>query len=73
MFVERSVSYLEALRVGAVGVFTGLAVLRPEIDQVENTEGYEDAKDVLPGLSNVLKAAYTSCKYRDEEGKGHNG
>ena len=51
MFVERSVSYLEALRIGAVGVVTGLAFLNEEIDQVESTEGDESNKDILPILT----------------------
>lgn len=51
MFVERFVSYLEGLRIGAVGVVTGLAFLNEEIDQVESTEGDESNKDILPILT----------------------
>ena len=51
MFVERSVSYLETLRIGTVGVVTGLAFLNEEIDQVESTEGDKSNKEVLPVLT----------------------
>ena len=50
-------SYLEALRVGTIGVFTRLAVLHTEIKQVENTNnGDEGKEDILPGLTDILKA-----------------
>ena len=49
-------SYLEALRIGAVGVVTGLAILHTEIKQVENTNnGDEGKEDILPGLTDILK------------------
>lgn len=57
MFREKSVSYLEALRIGAIGVFAGLAVLHTEINQVENANnGDEGKEDILPGLTDILKA-----------------
>ena len=49
-------SYLEALRIGAIGVFAGLAVLHTEINQVENANnGDEGKEDILPGLTDILK------------------
>ena len=61
MFVERSVSYLETLRIGAVGVVTGLAVLHSEIKQVESTDnGDEGKEDILPGLTDILKTTYAN-------------
>ena len=62
MFVERSLSYLEALRIGAVGVVTGLSFLNEEIDQVESTEGDESNEEVLPVLTQVMKTTYRDCK-----------
>ena len=69
MFVERSVSYLEALRVGAVGVFARLSFLHKEIDQVESTEGDESNKNVLPVLTQVMETAYRDRKAWEEEAK----
>ena len=49
-------SYLEALRIGAIGVFAGLSFLHTEIKQVENTNnGDEGKEDILPGLTDILK------------------
>ena len=62
-------SYLEALRVGAVGVVTGLAVLYEEIKQVESTEGDESNKNVLPVLTQVMETAYRDRKAWEEEAK----
>ena len=73
MFVERSVSYLEALRIGAVGVVTGLAILYEEIDQVESADdGDESSKEVLPILTNIMETAYSDRETREEEGKAYN-
>ena len=65
-------SYLEALRIGAVGVVTGLAFLNEEIDQVESTEGDKSNKEVLPVLTQVMKTTYRDCKAWEEEGKAYN-
>lgn len=63
-------SYLEALRVGAVGVFTGLAVLYEEVDQIETADdGDESSEEILPGLTDILETAYRDRETRDEEGK----
>ena len=49
-------SYLEAFRIGAIGVFARLAILHTEIKQVENTNnGDEGKEDILPGLTDILK------------------
>ena len=66
-------SYLEALRVGAVGVFTGLAVLYKEVDQVETADdGDESSEEILPRLTDILETAYRDRETRDEEGKAYN-
>ena len=65
-------SYLEGLRIGAVGVVTGLAFLNEEIDQVEGTEGDKSNKEVLPVLTQVMKTTYRDCETREEEGKAYN-
>ena len=65
-------SYLEGLRIGAVGVVTGLAFLNEEIDQVESTEGDKSNKEVLPVLTQVMKTTYRDCKAWEEEGKAYN-
>ena len=54
-------SYLETLRVGTIGVVTGLAVLHSEIKQVESTDnGDEGKEDILPGLTDILKTTYAN-------------
>ena len=65
-------SYLEALRIGAVGVVTGLAFLNEEIDQVESTEGDKSNKEVLPVLTQVMETTYSDCETREEESKAYN-
>ena len=65
-------SYLETLRIGAVGVVTGLAFLNEEIDQVESTEGDESNKEILPILTQVMETAYRDCETREEEAKAYN-
>ena len=66
-------SYLETLRIGAVGVVTGLAVLYEEVDQVETADdGEESSEEVLPGLTDILETAYRDRETRDEEGKAYN-
>lgn len=65
-------SYLEGLRVGAIGVVTGLAFLNEEIDQVEGTEGDKSNKEVLPVLTQVMETTYRDCKAWEEEGKAYN-
>ena len=65
-------SYLETLRIGAVGVVTGLAFLNEEIDQVEGTEGDKSNKEVLPVLTQVMETTYRDCKAWEEEGKAYN-
>ena len=64
--------YLEALRIGAVGVVTGLSFLNEEIDQVESTEGDESNEEVLPVLTQVMETAYSDRETREEESKSHN-
>ena len=66
-------SYLETLRIGAVGVFTGLAVLYEEVDQVETADdGDESSEEILPRLTDILETAYSDRETRDEEGKAYN-
>ena len=66
-------SYLEALRIGTVGVVTGLAVLNEEIEQVESSdEGDESSKEVLPVLTNIMETAHSDRETREEEGKAYN-
>ena len=66
-------SYLETLRIGAVGVVTGLAVLYEEVDQVESAnEGDESSKEVLPVLTNIMETAHSDRETREEEGKAYN-
>ena len=66
-------SYLETLRIGAVGVVTGLAVLYEEVDQVETADdGDESSEEILPRLTDILETAYRDRETRDEEGKAYN-
>ena len=66
-------SYLETLRIGAVGVVTGLAVLYEEIEQVESTDdGDKSNKEVLPVLTNIMETAHSDRETREEEGKAYN-
>ena len=66
-------SYLETLRVGTVSVFTGLAVLYKEVDQVETADdGDESSEEILPRLTDILETAYRDRETRDEEGKAYN-
>ena len=66
-------SYLETLRIGTVGVVTGLAVLNEEIEQVESSdEGDESNKEILPVLTQVMETTYRDCKAWEEEGKAYN-
>lgn len=64
-------SYLEALRIGAVGVFLRLAVFYKEEEQVKSTEDRDKPReDIIPGLTTswrrrTLTARLGRAKIRD--------
>ena len=63
MFVERSVSYLEALRIGAIGIFLRLAVFYEEEEQVKSTEDRDKpSEDIIPGLTDIMETPHTHSK-----------
>ena len=72
MFVERSVSYLETLRIGAVGIFLRLAVFYKEEEQVKSTEDRDKpSEDIIPGLTDIMETPHTHSKTGEGENKGY--
>ena len=65
-------SYLETLRIGAVGIFLRLAVFYEEEEQKESTEERDKAsEDIIPGLTDIMETAHTHSKTGEGENKGY--
>ena len=65
-------SYLEALRIGPIGIFLRLAVFYKEEEQVKSTEDRDKpSEDIIPGLTDIMETPHTHSKTGEGENKGY--
>ena len=65
-------SYLETLRIGAIGIFLRLAIFYKEEEQVKSTEDRDKpSEDIIPGLTDIMETPHTHSKTGEGENKGY--
>ena len=59
----------ELLRVGTVGIFSGLAIHQIEDKQDQEAKGHQIEQEIRSALTDIVQTACAHCKLRDKEGQ----